>query len=63
MLERIREFFTGKRMTSKEIQAAILCKEAMMGQEVFQLDAATSVQLIKEVGCPVREFNGTRHDN
>jgi len=63
MLERIRELFLGKRMTAQERQAAILFKESMMGQEVFELDGAATSQLIKEAGCPVREFHGTRHDN
>lgn len=63
MLEWLRTLLIGKRMNQKELQEAILLEEAMVGHEVFVLDSAASVQLVKEAGCPVRKFNGTRYDN
>lgn len=63
MLQWFKELLFGKEMTPEEIQMAIQCKEAMMGQQIFNLDRVAAEKLVKEFGCPTRVADGTRLDN
>lgn len=63
MLQWLKELLLGREMTHEERIQAILCRESMLGQQLFYLDKTASEKLIKEYGCPARVADGTRLDN
>lgn len=63
MIEWIIRVFNPPKLTLEERQQAVMFRELMMGGEIFELDNKGTEKLVRQYGMPVREFNGTRHDN
>ena len=54
MLKWLKNLLFDKEMSTQECGQAIRAMEVAHGKKIFELDQAASVQLIKEVGFPVR---------